>query len=81
MPDISKCNGTLCPIKNTCYRFTSIPSMRQTYGGFTHDSVKGCDYYWEDKQSKAQQLADMFSAKLIVNVKADKTGTNSTIIN
>jgi hypothetical protein len=70
MPDISKCKGIMCPIRDTCYRFISIPSMRQAYGSFTYDyETKSCDQYWEDEQAKAQQLADMFSAKLIDNTK------------
>ena len=36
MPDISKCEGKNCPIKNKCYRFTCKPSeFWQTYSDFT----------------------------------------------
>lgn len=71
MPDISKCKGIMCPIRDTCYRFISIPSMRQAYGSFTYDyETKSCDHYWARyEEAKAQQLADMFSAKLIDNTK------------
>jgi hypothetical protein len=32
MPDIAKCWGENCPIKETCYRFTATPSKwRQSY--------------------------------------------------
>ena len=36
MPDISKCSdGKECPIKDTCYRWTSEPSeYSQTYSKF-----------------------------------------------
>lgn len=52
MPDIAKCRGTNCPLKDTCYRFTSRPSMyMQSY--FGTPPIKGdgsCEYYWpEDK--------------------------------
>lgn len=32
MPDISKCEGTKCPLKESCYRFTSKSSgEKQSY--------------------------------------------------
>ena len=32
MPDIAKCEGTGCSLKETCYRFTATPSeFRQSY--------------------------------------------------
>jgi hypothetical protein len=44
MPDITKCHGTDCPIKQGCYRFTSKPSQWQSY--FTTSPNKGnsCKY-------------------------------------
>jgi len=44
MPDITKCEGTICPIKNSCYRFRAkdspevqwyfaeVPSLTQKHG-------------------------------------------------
>lgn len=47
MPDISKCENTDCPIKETCYRHTSEPSeFRQAYSNFTFVEGKGCEHYW-----------------------------------
>ena len=48
MPDITKCKGEGCEAKNTCYRFTATPSMRQSY--FTESPIKdsGCEYYLND---------------------------------
>ena len=51
MPDISMCEGTGCPSKDSCYRFTATPSeYRQAY--FSEPPIKDgkCEYYWEDKQ-------------------------------
>jgi len=51
MPDISKCTGVNCPMKNKCYRYTSVDSYYQSY--FTTPPIKEdgeCEYYWEDKQ-------------------------------
>lgn len=32
MPDISKCHGGTCPLRDRCYRFTSKPSeFRQAW--------------------------------------------------
>lgn len=30
-PDIAMCKGDGCDRRKECYRFTAIPSMRQTY--------------------------------------------------
>lgn len=52
MPDISMCNGTDCPHKENCYRFTAKPSEYQTY--FVEPPIEDgkCDYYWgENAQS------------------------------
>lgn len=43
MPDISKCNGKDCPIKEKCFRYTSKSSMYQTYSDFEYKN--GCDYF------------------------------------
>ena len=48
MPDISMCEGTDCPLKESCYRFTAYPSQyMQSY--FTTPPIKKdgtCEYYW-----------------------------------
>ena len=46
MSDIAKCEGTNCPIKETCYRFKAIPNeYYQSY--FMEIPFKDgkCDYY------------------------------------
>ena len=50
MPDISKCPGTDCPLKENCYRFTAPDSFHQSY--FTTPPLNedgSCDYYWKIK--------------------------------
>ena len=46
MPDISKCTGEECPMKETCYRFTSPAGMYQSF--FMTPPIKNgkCEYYW-----------------------------------
>lgn len=40
MPDISKCYGKDCPLKEKCYRYTCEPDeLHQAYQDFT-DSLK-----------------------------------------
>ena len=49
MPDIAKCEGTGCPLKETCYRFTATPSeFRQSYFlNIPYDEeTKNCEYLW-----------------------------------
>ena len=74
MPDISMCKSSICPLNKTCHRYLAKPDdIMQTYGGFTYnEETKSCDYYWENKEAKARELANMFSAKLKSN-KTKKT--------
>lgn len=48
MPDITMCNGTDCPHKKNCYRFTATPSEYQSY--FMEPPIKDgkCNHYWGD---------------------------------
>ena len=58
MPDISKCKGEtkkgfICPMRDTCYRFTAKPSeFMQLY--FTTPPLFGkkCDFYMIDEQKE-----------------------------
>jgi hypothetical protein len=48
MPDISMCEGKLCPAKNRCWRFLATPSFRQAYSDFDDDLKVGasqCAYF------------------------------------
>lgn len=51
MPDISKCYGNDCPLKEKCYRYTCTPSLVwQAYSDYTYalseDKTK-CEYFME----------------------------------
>jgi hypothetical protein len=53
MPDITKCEGTDCPLKENCYRFTATDSgLNQSY--FEPPPIKDgkCDEFWEDTHNK-----------------------------
>jgi hypothetical protein len=58
MPDISKCIGRQCELKETCYRYTSKPSeYRQSYFSIpplevNENGEQECEYYWPDKQKE-----------------------------
>jgi hypothetical protein len=55
MADITKCEGTECPLKETCYRFNATDNeFRQSYFvevPYKKDKNK-CNYYWETKIKK-----------------------------
>jgi hypothetical protein len=53
MPDISMCQNQLCPLRETCYRFTATPDTPyQCYAVFKPDENGECDYYWPDEKIK-----------------------------
>lgn len=58
MPDITKCRGSFCPLKESCYRYTSNASSYQSYFSKTPYSIDNkdqCDYYWK-VENKEQPL-------------------------
>ena len=50
MADITKCEDTLCPSKETCYRYTAPASEHwQSYGKFNREEdAYNCDMYWDN---------------------------------
>lgn len=50
MPEITKCSGVFCQVRESCYRYTAPPSARQMWCAFyAADSFKretGCDHMW-----------------------------------
>lgn len=60
MSDITKCEGTNCPLKETCYRFTApMSEYRQSMFVETPLKLDGtCDEYWEDKYEYKTKLED-----------------------
>ena len=64
MPDITKCKGTDCPVKEKCFRFTSEPDKYQAYfldvPGKTEDNKFTCNMYWgANAESIWNQLNDI----------------------
>jgi hypothetical protein len=55
MSDISKCKGTNCPLKETCYRFRA-PSNDYWQAWFSevpyNNESKNCDEYWKMEYTK-----------------------------
>ena len=53
MADITMCTGDGCPLKENCYRFTSIASeYRHSYFFTPPFDGKTCEMYW-GKQSES----------------------------
>lgn len=65
MPDISKCEGEGCQIKETCYRFTSEPSefMQSYFMNAPIKEDKTCDYYWPNENDRTKKLPTRDSKK------------------
>ena len=60
MADITKCKGTDCPLKETCYRYNATPDDYQSY--FTEVPIKDgkCDMYWgESAQNIYNELIEI----------------------
>jgi hypothetical protein len=49
MSDISKCNGTDCPLRENCWRFRAPADKHyQAYvATFFSDILQNCPYYWD----------------------------------
>ena len=61
MSDITKCDGTDCPIKESCYRFTAVANE---YGQstFVDAPIKDgkCEMFWgNNSQQIFEQLKDI----------------------
>ena len=63
--DITKCNGTNCPIKESCYRFTSTENeVLQAY--FVEPPIKDgkCEMFWSENTTNIlNQLTDIMNNK------------------
>ena len=47
MPDITMCTNTTCERRQSCYRFTAEPSVRQSYAEFQCNPEKPyTEMYW-----------------------------------
>lgn len=47
MADITKCEGTNCKLKKTCYRYKAKASELQAYFGAPPIKNDNCEYYWK----------------------------------
>ena len=55
MSDISKCEGTNCPKKDTCYRFLAKENeyWQAYFVDVPYDrKISACEYYWPVKDPK-----------------------------
>jgi len=58
--DITKCTGEGCPLKESCYRFTSDISMMQSYFFTPPFKDDTCEMYWgEQSESIYNQLKNI----------------------
>ena len=49
MADITMCEGVGCEAKETCYRYTAKPGIRQSCFMKPPITDQGCEYYWNKK--------------------------------
>ena len=49
MPDITMCDGTDCPLKEQCYRYTATSSEYQSYFIKPPFKKKKCDMFWDNE--------------------------------
>ena len=64
MSDITKCEGTNCPVKDNCYRHTAVEGYRQSYfsipPGEINEGKFTCDMYWgENAEGIWNQLIEI----------------------
>jgi hypothetical protein len=53
MSDIAKCNDSLCPSKDYCYRFTAPAEIYQYYEIFNREEdAENCDMFWQNGKCK-----------------------------
>jgi hypothetical protein len=64
-PDITMCQGTNCPFKDSCYRHKAKPNeIYQSW--FVEPPIKDgkCDMYWgKNAENTLNQLKDIMSGK------------------
>ena len=67
MPDISMCMNVGCHLRDRCYRFRAISSMRQSFAGFKPDDDGNCEHFWDigysESQIRSTEEAEMASRR------------------
>lgn len=77
MPDICLCNGTGCPFKDTCYRFTAKPDeLSQSYFVEVPWNGKDCIYFMPSIPSVSSKELTLEEAKMLQWVTCGKSGTD-----
>ena len=74
MADITKCEDTLCPSKETCYRYTAPASEHyQSYGKFNREEdAYNCDMYWNNKANDKiddKEFIELVQKLKVINLK------------
>ena len=74
MADITKCEDTLCPSKETCYRYTAPASeYYQSYGKFNREEdAYNCDMYWDNKPNDKiddKEFIELFKKLKVIKLK------------
>ena len=74
MADITKCEDTLCPSKETCYRYTAPASeYYQSYGLFNREEdAINCDMYWDNKPNDKiddKEFIELVQKLKVINLK------------
>ena len=74
MADITKCEDTLCPSKETCYRYTAPASEHyQSYGLFNREEdAINCDMYWDNKPNDKiddKEFIELVKKLKVINLK------------
>ena len=63
-PDITMCQGTDCPHKEKCYRYTAKPSEYQSYFMEAPIQDEKCEMYWgENAESIWKQINEIIETK------------------
>jgi len=57
MPDISKCAGGDCPLKDGCYRYTADNSYWQSWFSTPPWDGDDCEYYWPNDKDNGKTSA------------------------
>ncbi len=64
MPDITKCKGTDCPLKEQCYRYTAKDDEYQAFLVEVPYKDGKCEMFWGDNQEQIlMNLQDIINRK------------------
>jgi len=59
LPDITMCQGTGCPLKERCHRYTAEPcERRQSYFSVPPVVDGKCDHFWDNAKERKREDVD-----------------------